>query len=77
MLAVGASRGCLDIFVDPAYGKARHSCNYFVEVYVRAYVRADLLRLSVRIYPGHNPFIYGWISKLFDTVVVLEEENAI
>ena len=42
---------------------------------MRAYVRAGLLRLSVRIYPGHDPFIYGWISKLFDTVVVLEEEK--
>ena len=30
---------------------------------------------SVRICPGHNSYIYGWVSKLFDTVVVLEEEK--
>ena len=24
---------------------------------------------------GHNSYIYGWISNLFDTVVVLEEEK--
>ena len=32
-------------------------------------------RASVRICPGHNSYIYAWISKLFDTVVVLEEEK--
>ena len=30
---------------------------------------------SVRICPGHNSYIYAWISKLFDTAVVLEEEK--
>ena len=30
---------------------------------------------SVRICLGHNSYIYAWISKLFDTVVVLEEEK--
>ena len=30
---------------------------------------------SVRIRAGHNSYIYGYISKLFDTVVVLEEEK--
>ena len=30
---------------------------------------------SVRICPGHNSYIYAWISKLFDTVVVLGEET--
>ena len=33
------------------------------------------VRASVRICPGHNSYIYAWISKLFDTVVVLEEEK--
>ena len=30
---------------------------------------------SVRICPGHNSYIYAWISKLFDKVVVLGEEK--
>ena len=30
---------------------------------------------SVRICPGHNSYIYVWISNLFDTAVVLEEEK--
>ena len=33
------------------------------------------VRASVWICPGHNSYIYAWISKLFDTVVVLEEEK--
>ena len=33
------------------------------------------VRASFQICPGHNSFIYAWISKLFDTVVVLEEEK--
>ena len=33
------------------------------------------MRASVWICLGHNTYIYGWISKLFDTVVVLEEEK--
>ena len=33
------------------------------------------VRASVQICPGHNSYIYAWISKLFDTVVVLEEEK--
>ena len=32
-------------------------------------------RASVRICLGHNSYIYAWISKLFETVVVLEEEK--
>ena len=31
--------------------------------------------VSVQICLGHNSYMYGWISKLFDTVVVLEEEK--
>ena len=49
-------------FVESACGKARHSCYFFAKVYVRAYVR---------ICPGHNSYIYGWISKLFDTLLSL------
>ena len=30
---------------------------------------------SVRICPGHNFYMYPWISKLFGAVVVLEEEK--
>ena len=33
------------------------------------------VRASVRICPGHNSYICAWISKLFDTVVVLGEEK--
>ena len=33
------------------------------------------MHVSVQICPGHNSYIYAWISKLFDTVVVLEEEK--
>ena len=33
------------------------------------------VRASVRICPGHNSYMYAWISKLFDTVVVLGEEK--
>ena len=32
-------------------------------------------RASGQICPGHNSYIYAWISKLFDIVVVLEEEK--
>ena len=31
--------------------------------------------VSVEICPGHNSYIYAWISKLFDPVGVLEEEK--
>ena len=31
---------------------------------------------SVWICLGHNSYIYTWISKLFDTVVVIEEEKS-
>ena len=49
---------------------ARHSCYYFGKVYVRACVHAFVRpHLS-----GHNSYIYAWISKLFDTVGVLEKE---
>ena len=54
------------IFVEPACGKARHSSYYFAKVYVRA---------CMWIFPGHNSYIKGWMSKLFDTVVVLEKEK--
>ena len=30
---------------------------------------------SMQIFPGHSSYIYGWISKLFDTHVVFEEEK--
>ena len=33
------------------------------------------VRPSIRICPGRNSYIYAWISNLFDTVVVLEEEK--
>ena len=29
---------------------------------------------SIQIGPGHYSYIYGWISKLFDTAIVFEEE---
>ena len=32
-------------------------------------------RESVRICLGHNSYIYAWISKLLDILVVLEEEK--
>ena len=32
-------------------------------------------RASVRICPGYSSYIYAWISKLFETVVVLGEEK--
>ena len=31
--------------------------------------------MSLRICPGHNFYIYAWISKLFDTVLVLGDEK--
>ena len=31
------------------------------------------VRMSVWICPGHNSYIYAWISKLFNIVFVLEE----
>ena len=33
------------------------------------------LRMSIRICLGHYSYISAWISKLFDTVVVLDEEE--
>ena len=42
-------------------------------VYVRACVHA-CMRAYVRICLGHNFYIYASISKLFNTVFVLEEE---
>ena len=33
------------------------------------------VRASVRICPGHDSYIHAWISKLFDTIVVLGEEK--
>ena len=53
------------IFVEPAYGKKRHSCYYFAKVYVLVSVRPD--------FPSHYSYIYGWISNLFDTVVIEEK----
>ena len=32
------------------------------------------VRASVQICPGHNSYIYAWISNLFHIVVVLEKE---
>ena len=32
---------------------------------------------SIWVCLGHNSYIYGWISKLFDTVVVLGRKSAI
>ena len=57
------------IFVEPACGKARHSCYNFCSVYVRASVP------SIRIRPDHNLYNNAWISKQFGTVVALEEEK--
>ena len=34
-------------------------------------------RASVRICLGHNSYIYAWISILFDTLFVLEEEKCL
>ena len=33
------------------------------------------LCMSIRICLGHNSYIYAWISKLFNTIVVLGEEK--
>ena len=33
------------------------------------------MHVSIPICLGHNSYIYAWISKLFDTVVFLEEEE--
>ena len=41
---------------------------------MRVYVRACVCA-SVRICPGHNSYIYAWISKLFDTFVVHKKEK--
>ena len=57
-------------FVKHACGKVRHSCYYFAKVYVHVCVRT-----YAQICTSHNSCIYRWISKLFDTVVVLEEEQ--
>ena len=39
---------------------------------MRACVHACMLAY---VHLGHNSYIYAWISKLFDTVIVLGEEN--
>ena len=52
------------IFFAPASGKARHSCYNFGKVYVR-----------VSVCPDCKSNIYAWISNLFGTVVVLEEDK--
>ena len=44
----------------------------FGKVYARVCVRT-----SVRICPGHNSYIYARSSKLFGTVVVLEQEKCL
>ena len=41
---------------------------------MRACVHA-CMRMSIRICLGHNSYIYAWISKLFNTIVVLGEEK--
>ena len=61
------------IFVEPAFGKARHSYYYFGKVNVDGCV-CVCMRMSVQICPGHNSYIYAWISKLFGTVIVLEKK---
>ena len=45
------------------------------DVVVTILLWCECVHLSVRICPGHNSYIYECISKLFDTVVVLEEEK--
>ena len=57
------------IFVKPTCGKARHSCYYFAKVHVHACMHPSGFVQAI------TPYIYAWISKLFDTVVVLEEEK--
>ena len=59
------------VLVKPACGKARHCFYNFCLVYVHACVG-----LSVEICLCHNFYIYSWISELFGTVVVLEEEKS-
>ena len=39
------------------------------------YMHCARVRAYVRICPGHNSYIYAWLSELFDTVVVLGEEK--
>ena len=39
-------------------------------------VHCALVRAYIRICPGHNSYIYAWISKLFDTGVVLGKEKS-
>ena len=38
-------------------------------------VHCARVRAYVWICPGHNSYIYAWILKLFNTVVVLGEEK--
>ena len=38
-------------------------------------VHCARVRASVGICPGQNSYMYAWISKLFDTVVLLGEEK--
>ena len=38
-------------------------------------VHCAQVRAYIQICPGHNSHIYAWISKLFDTVVVLGKEK--
>ena len=45
------------------------------DVVVTILLWCECVHLSVRICPGHNSYIYEFILKLFDTVVVLEEEK--
>ena len=45
------------------------------DIAVTIFLRCISVRACVRIRTGHNSYFYGWISKLFDTVVVLEKKK--
>ena len=51
------------------------SCPLAVKRDITVTIRCISVRAYVRICTGHNSYFYGWISKLFDTVVVLEKEK--
>ena len=60
---------CSLIFVEPACFKMRQCCYYFAKVNVRGCVCA-----SIFVWAITSSFI-NWVSKLFDTAVVFEEEK--
>ena len=61
VISIGVS-----VFLSSPLAVKRDNCYYIANVYVPA---------SVQIGWGQYSYIYGWISKFFDTVVVLEEEE--